>query len=149
MASFAEQVGAWGAKTEARLTAVYRRSVEMLADEMTTTVSNGGRLPHRTGNLMRSLLASTSGMPMQGGPKELYAGSTVGVVTAGLKLGDTVFLGYQANYARRMNYGFVGDDSLGRTYNQSGFHFVETAIQKWPEIVAAAAKEIQTAVESR
>ena len=146
MASFESQIGAWAAKTEARMTAVYRRSVEMLADEMVKTVGNGGKLPFRTGNLARSLLASTSGMPMQGATGELFPGSNVGLVTAGLMLGEPIWIGYQANYARRMNFGFVGEDSLGRVYNTTGFHFVEHAIAQWPEIVANAAKEIQSSV---
>lgn len=149
MASFESMVSGWAKETEARMTAVYRRSVEMLADELTKTVGNGGKLPFKTGNLMRSLLASTSGLPRQGSPDQAYTGSDVGVVAASLKLGDPVWLGYQANYAHRMNYGFVGDDSLGRTYNQTGFHFVEAAIAKWPDIVTSAAKEIQGAVQSR
>lgn len=149
MGDFSKLVGAWAAKTPQRLTATYRRSVELLAEEMTRTVGNGGKLPHKTGNLMRSLLASTSGPPPMGGEDQKYNGSDVGLVTASLELGEPIWLGYQANYAHRMNYGFVGPDSLGRVYSQSGFHFVEDAISKWPALVSQAAKELQTAVESR
>lgn len=129
--------------------AVFARSVELLADELTTTRANGGRLPHKTGNLMRSLLASTAGLPAQGGADERYAGQDVGLVAAGLNLGDTVWLGYQANYARRMNYGFNGTDALGRTFNQEGSHFVEYAIEMWPTIVELAADDIRSSVEGR
>lgn len=126
--------------------AVWRGSIDMLADEMTTTRANGGRLPHRTGNLMRSLLASTAGMPRQGEAGEKYAGGDVGLVTAGLELGDSVWLGFQANYARRMNYGFVGQDKLGRTYNQTGAGFIEAAVAAWPTIVELVAEDIQRQV---
>jgi len=42
-----------------------------------------------------------------------------------------------------MNYGFVGQDSLGRTYNQAGFGFAEDAASKWPAIVAAEAAKLK------
>ena len=92
---------------------------------------------------MRSLLASTSAMPSTGGPDAKYSGQDVGLVTAGLQLDQTVWLGYQAIYARRLNYGFVGQDSLGRNYNQAGAHFVEGAIAEWPSIVASAISKIK------
>lgn len=145
--SFAAAVGAWASQTERRLTAVRRRSVEMLAEEMTRTKPQGGRLPFLTGNLARSFLASTDGMPKTAeGP---YAGSNVGAVTATLAADQPVWLGYQAVYARRRNYGFVGADVLGRVYNEPGDYFVEAAVAKWQAVVAAAAAELQAAVEAR
>jgi len=144
---FADNVGDWAKESEARLTACFRRAVELLADEMTTTRSKGGKLPHRTGNLMRSLLASTTAMPRTGdGP---FVGQDIGLVAAGLDLGDTIYIGYQAAYARRLNYGFVGDDSLGRTYNQEGAHFVEYAASMWPILVQLAAEEVRNKVMTR
>lgn len=145
--SFAKQVGAWAAKTEARTQAVYRRSVELLAEDMATTKAQGGRVPFQTGNLARSLRASTVGMPktVTGSP----TARTVGTITATLRLDQPVWLGYQAIYARRQNYGYVGADSRGRVYNQQGHYFVEAAIANWQQIVAQAAAELQASVESR
>ena len=143
MGQFADAVDAWTKETEQRMTAVWRQSIDDLADHMNTTRDNGGRLPKLTGNLMRSLLASTSAMPSTGGPDAKYSGQDVGLVTAGLRLDQTVWLGYQAIYARRLNYGFVGEDSLGRNYNQAGAHFVEGAIAEWPSIVARAVAKIK------
>lgn len=149
MGKFSDLVGSWGNETEARLLAVWRGSIDMLADEMTTTRSNGGRLPHLTGNLMRSLLASTAAMPPTGGADDLYDGQDIGSVTASLTIDQTVWLGYQAIYARRQNYGFVGEDELGRTYNQEGAHFVEAAILAWPTIVELVAEDIRAKVMAR
>ena len=42
----------------------------------------------------------------------------------------------------RLNYGFTGTDSLGRTYNQAGRLFVERNAGRWQEFVDAAAREI-------
>ena len=61
---------------------------------------------------------------------------------ANIKPGDTVYIGYQAKYSRRLNYGFVGTDSLGRTYNQSGYGFAEAAAAQWPAIVARQAAKM-------
>lgn len=139
--SFAKKVGSWAAQSKERMTAVRRRSVELLAEEMTNTVPNGGRVPFQTGNLARSLLASTGGIPSAS--DKLSTGSNVGAVTATLELDQPVWLGYQANYARRMNYGFVGADSKGRVYNQSGYHFVEGAIDAWPQLIDKAVSELK------
>lgn len=141
--SFAAAVGDWASKTQERIDAVYARSVELLGEEMSKTIPEGGNVPFLTGNLSRSLLASKEGMPnVADGP---YAGSNVGLLAATLGASETVYLGYQAAYAARVNYGFIGNDSLGRTYNQSGAHFVEAAVAAWPNIVALAAKDVQGA----
>lgn len=145
--SFSASVGAWASKTPQRVQAVYRRSVELLAEEMTRTKGNGGRMPVLTSTLARSLLASTESMPKTS--KVLSAGSNVGVVTATLRFDQVIYLGFQAVYARRVNNGFVGADSLGRVYSQQGAHFVEGAIAEWPSIVARAAAELQSSVEAR
>lgn len=139
--SFSQSVGDWVSQTEERIDAVYARSVELLAEEMAKTRDEGGRVPFLTGNLARSLLASKSGMPnVAEGP---FSGSNVGLITATLTAKETVWLGYQANYAARQNYGYVGSDSLGRVYNQQGAHFIDHAVANWPTIVTRAIKEIR------
>ena len=147
MSSFSKSISAWAAKAEDRTQAVYRRSVELLAEDMALTKPQGGRVPFQTGNLARSLIASTQGMPKTSATPT--AANNIGAITAALSLDQSVWLGYQAIYARRMNYGFVGADVLGRVFNQQGSHFVEGAIAKWPQIVAQAAKELQGSVESK
>lgn len=145
--SFAAAVGDWASKSEARITAVRRRSIELLAEEMANTTPNGGKVPFLTGNLARSLLASTSGMPETS--EDPLPGSPIGTLTADLADDQPIWLGYQAVYAKRRNYGFVGADSLGRVYNEAGLHFVEHAMGKWQEFVTAAAKELQNSVEKK
>ena len=147
MGAFADALNDFAKETPERMTAVYRRSVEMLAEEMTRTKANGGRVPVDTGALYRSLLASKDDMPKVS--NTIPAGNNVGIVTATLAMGQPVWLGYTMAYARRQNSGFVGADSLGRVYNVPGNYFVEYAIAKWPQIVAAAAKEVQAGVEGK
>ena len=145
--SFGAQIGEWAAKTPQRIQAVRKRSIELLAEDMTMTKPQGGLVPFDTGNLARSLLASTDGMPKTSDVPSI--GSNVGVVVAVLEPTQVIWLGYQATYARRMNYGFVGADSKGRVYNQAGNHFVEGAIARWPQIVAQAAREAKDSAERR
>lgn len=145
--SFSSAVGAWASQSEARITAVRNRSIEMLGEEMAKTKPQGGRVPFLTGYLARSILASTQGMPKTAeGP---FPGSNIGLITATLAADQPLWIGYTANYSRRQNYGFVGADSLGRVYNTPGNHFVEGAIAEWGNIVAKAATELQNSVESR
>lgn len=131
----------WAERTKANIEAIHKRSIEMLAEEMSRTKPQGGRVPFDKGNLARSLLASTQAMPKTS--EAISSGSNVGAVVAMMRVDQPVWLGYQAGYARRMNNGFVGADSKGRVYNQAGNHFVEGAIAQWPQIVQNAVNEIQ------
>lgn len=141
MAGFSATIGKWAAQTEQRIDAVYARSVELLGEELSRTRPEGGRVPFQIGNLSRSLLADKSAMPtIKGGP---FTGNNVGLIAASLKASEFVYLGYQAAYARRQNFGYIGTDALGRTYNQQGAHFVEGAAAEWPNIVRQAVSEIR------
>jgi len=141
MASFTESIDAWVTETKERINAAHGRSVELLGEELAKTKPEGGRVPFLTGNLARSLLASKSGMPnVADGP---YAGSNIGLIAATLKADETVYIGYQAIYAARMNFGYVGADRLGRVYNQQGNYFIEGAVAEWPNIVKTAVSEIK------
>ena len=139
---FSKNISDWVSQTVERIDAVHARSFELLGEELAKTKGEGGKLPFLTGNLARSLLASKQGMPnVADGP---FAGSNIGLVAATLKANETVFVGYQAKYSFRQNYGYVGADSLGRVYNQQGHYFVEGAVAKWPEIVKAAVTDIKS-----
>jgi hypothetical protein len=123
----------WAGTSVAGLTALLRNSVQALATEASTTIPNGGRVPVKTGNLARSVVVDNQ--PPQVTNALAVGGFSLGI--AAIKPGDTVYIGWQAEYSRRLNYGFVGADSLGRVYNQSGYGFAEATAAKWPEIVAA------------
>lgn len=130
---------AWAGKSQTFLTAWLRNSVQALAGEAATTIPNGGRVPVKTGNLARSVVVDTK-------EPQIIEGLATGDYSLGvaqIKPGDMVYIGWQAVYARRLNFGFVGADSLGRVYNQSGFGFAEAAAAKWPTIVAAEAAKLR------
>jgi hypothetical protein len=136
--SFAAQVSEWCQQVEGAAEAVFQTAAQAVANEVREPLASGGRMPIDTGNLRRSLMASTSAMPTIKPDQETFSDSGLELVIAGAELGSTVYLGFQAAYAARMNFGFVGEDSLGRVYNQTGFGFVDAVAQRWPQIVAAA-----------
>lgn len=132
----------WARKAKAQMRAVRQISVQDLAKEMTKTIPEGGRVPVQSGNLARSLGIQVNA-PLTIKEGGVFASQDFGAALLALTGDDTVYLGYQAAYARRQNNGFVGQDSLGRTYNQSGHGFVGAAAAKWPQIVAAATVKVQ------
>ncbi|QIG67256.1 hypothetical protein EVB37_020 [Rhizobium phage RHph_TM3_3_3] len=136
--SFAAQVSEWAKGEMERAEAVFQTAAQTVANEVRTSVNEGGRMPVRTGNLRRSLMASTSDMPRIQEDKTTFTDSGIEMIIAGAELGETVFLGFQAAYAARMNYGFVGTDSRSRVYNQTGYGFVDAVAQRWPQIVTQA-----------
>lgn len=140
--SFSAAIGDWASATPRRIEAVHKRSLEKLAVEMTRTKAEGGNVPFDTGNLYRSLTASTSGLPPTS--NQPSAGSNATAVIATISPSQPLYLGYTAAYARRINSGLVGADSRGRVYNQQGNHFVERAIAMWPQIVDESAREVQS-----
>jgi hypothetical protein len=86
--------------------------------------------PVVTGHLLNSWVEGLNEAP-QGGSGEAYV---IGAIT----IGDSWYFINTAVYARRVEYGFVGRDSLGRVYNQAGRGWIRAAIARWPEIVESA-----------
>lgn len=140
--SFAAQISDWTSQEKERIEAVFQTASEAVFNEMTDP---GGRVPRVTGNLARSVVASVNEMPPIRPEKIDYPDTeqvSIGVIQ-GAELGQTVWIGFQAAYSARVNYGFVGQDSLGRLYNQAGRAFIEAAQQRWPQIVAEAEAKVR------
>lgn len=102
--------------------------------------------PIDTGYLRSSLTLGKNGS-IPHGPNASY-GSTYNDVRAldvisGMRLGDRVTMVYNAPYARRLEYGFVGYDSLGRYYNQAGRFWISAAGQKYVSIMRRAATRLR------
>lgn len=114
-----------------------------------------GRLPVDSGFLRASLEVSIGEtlppikQPPEGEGNFTWDVDEVRLILEGAKLSDTITAAYTAAYARRIEYGFKGKDSLGRAYNQSGSRFVALAAQRWPQVVAQEAAKAQASVESR
>ncbi|WPE22496.1 hypothetical protein [Shinella zoogloeoides] len=145
--SFAATIGEWGRAEMDRAEAIFQTAAQTVANEVRKPIAEGGRMPVKFGHLRRSLMASTAEMPTVKPEQKEFSDSGVEMLIAGAELGSTVYLGFQAGYAARMNYGFVGTDSLGRVYNQAGFGFVDAVAQRWPQIVAEAEAKVRSRFE--
>lgn len=133
---FHQQVLAFTEKCKRRQQAIFRTSAAEVMQIASVPKAQGGRMPVDTGFLVNSRAASTSGVPGSGGPPPE-------LVFATLEVGQTVWAGWTAAYALRMEYGFHGPDSLGRVYSQPGNAFLRGALQQWPQIVDKATREAQ------
>lgn len=125
------------------------RGVSKRAFGPVQSIGGTGNLPVDTGFLRASLKVTLGGdVPSlqdtpTGGKAVNYNEGQVELVLAGAALGDVITAAYTAKYARRIEYGFNGTDSLGRTYSQSGSRFVALAAQQWNRIVNEVATEAQ------
>ncbi|WP_379069555.1 HK97 gp10 family phage protein [Mesorhizobium sp. UC22_110] len=132
MASFAAQVGSWATKVEGALEAVFKESAQELVSQLNELA------PVDTGFLRASLMASITAMPQMtranpgaAGPADL---GDIVLVIAGADLGDTIYLGYTANYAAYVHYGARGNAPRP---------WVTMVAQRWIAIVEAKAAEVK------
>lgn len=138
--SFAAQIKDFRDLTVEKLTLVVQESAQEVMSIAQLDKASGGRMPVDLGNLRNSSFVSgLNGSVTASGSGDAYVG-----VIAGMELGDVFFGGWKAEYAMRMEYGFVGTDSLGRTYNQQGNYFANSAAEQWQQIVAMNAQKARS-----
>lgn len=139
MGRFTAQVSSWTAKTEGALTEVFRESAKRVYDQMIRPQDGGGNIPVDTGYLRASARASTRAMPRilksrEGKEGQFYSPSgQVETMIASAELGKRLYIGFQAAYAARANYG---------SKKQKGYLFVEQAAQNWRSIVRQAESDV-------
>lgn len=137
---FLQSVNKWTKATKERSEEAFQIGVLDFAIELNDTA------PIDTGFLRSSLTAGINGSVPQGPNAEYgsnYNDQRLLSVISQLKLGDKVSLVYQAPYARRLEYGFTGFDSLGRQFNQSGRFWITAAGQKYRSIMRRAATRLR------
>ena len=100
--TFADQMSQHLAKYERRLRAVYRSSVQEMAEIASTPIAQGGRLPVDTGNLRASIRAAINSTP------EGSSDSVIGAL-AQWQPGDFLRVGWTPVYAWPMEarYGYA------------------------------------------
>jgi hypothetical protein len=134
---FADAVKNWTEKTEAKLEGVFKLSFEMTVEAVQDLT------PIKTGFLRNSLTVTIGEIAHIDPAATGKGGARVPVTPAAIasaRLGDTLSAGFVAAYARRIEYGFEGTDSLGRSYNQKARAMVRLGVQRFPEFVQAAIK---------
>lgn len=134
---FAAQLDKWANQTSRDLELIFKESAQELFSKSQTPVAQGGNMPVDTGFLRNSFVAGLNGSTSLTGPDAYVA------AIAGAKLGDVVFGGWTAKYAARIEFGFSGQDSLGRTYNQDGRGFARKAAMEWQQIVQRNAAKVR------
>ncbi|MDR7032939.1 HK97 gp10 family phage protein [Mesorhizobium sp. BE184] len=132
MASFAATVGNWCQKVPNALEVVFKEAAQELVSQL------GQLAPVDTGFLRASLMASTTAMPQltranPGVSVPADLGDIVLVIN-GADLGDTIYLGYTANYAAFVAYGAQG---------RAPRPWVTLAAQRWPMIVDEVAARVK------
>lgn len=138
---FQKSLASWAKKAGAKLDALARQSIqELVAEVVQTTPVDTGFLRGSWQPSVNSADISTPGKDDAGGVR---AQVLTGIVVKQMKPGDTFFCVNNAAYAMRIEYGFVGTDSLGRNYNQAGRFFVKRAMRRWPSIVKRTAASLK------
>lgn len=132
MASFAATVGQWAEKVEGALEAVFKEAAQELVSQLNQLA------PVDTGFLRSSLMASTTAMPAltranpgMSVPADL---GDILLVINSADLGDTIYLGYTANYAAFVHFGAQG---------RAPRPWVTMVAQRWEMIVAEKAVEVR------
>lgn len=134
---FSEQVDAIVKATDKRMTALVRESVQDVIEIAQTPTGKGGKMRVDTGFLRASGQSSLTGMPTgpaRGDPNGSYAFNerTVQLSLAKFKLGATFFFGWTAAYAK---------------YREAYDGFLESAVMRWPSIVAANCEKIKKRIK--
>lgn len=128
MSTFTAQIKAFADKSKEKMEAVVKQSAQEVFNIAQTPKAQGGRMPVDTGFLRNSLVASLNGSTVGGGA-DAYV-----LAVAGAEIGDTIFAGWTANYARFMEYG---------TSRTAANYFMLSAAQQWQAIVARNAELVR------
>jgi hypothetical protein len=118
---FTARVIAFTDRSKEKIEAVIKQSAQEVFSIAQTPKAQGGRMPVDTGFLRNSLVAELNGSAVGGGA-DAYT-----LAVAGAEIGDTIFAGWTADYARFMEYG---------TSRVAGSFYMLNAAQQWQAIVA-------------
>lgn len=134
MTTFEAQVGEWALKVQGAIDLVFKESAQELVSELNSLV------PVDTGFLRASLVASTTAMPVMSLENPGQGAftpdiGTIELVIAGADAGDTIYLGYTANYGAHVHYGANG---------RPGRPWVAMVAQRWQSIVTTKAAEVRS-----
>ncbi len=139
--SYMAAIDRWEQRVPQELLAIAQQAIMNLTQSVVVDT------PFDTGFLRGSWQPSIGDLP---GPKKSVtldpgggmALADASLAVANLTLGETFYYSNACIYARRLEYGFVGEDSLGRTYNQAGRFYVTMNAMAWPTFVNQAVLEV-------
>jgi len=129
--NFEDQVTGYAKEYRQRINATAKKAVELVVADAQrpgpaigppSSAGDGGRMPVVTNNLRGSISAAIGSMPRGGGvAATLIRWSPI--------KGETLYVGWTANYARAMEY---------------RYGFMRGAVERWDEFVKKAAKLAQS-----
>lgn len=132
MGKFTADVDAWIQKSERLMRAVAQESAQRTVDEAQTPQAKGGRMPVDTSFLRNSCTANIGSMPSGAGKPSEGAASggdqQIATTIISWKPGQTLYIGWVANYARNMEF---------------RYGFVRMAAQKWQQTVREVTGELK------
>lgn len=138
--TFTKSIHDWVDKVGANADQLVKQVPQELAKEMIIAT------PVKTGFLRGSWYPSINNPEAKNdGAKDPSGGiaiAKIAVEANNAKVGDTFYLMNSAKYAMRVEFGFVGEDALGRSYNQSGRAFVRSSLARFEEIVQKVATRL-------
>lgn len=137
--SFTAEVEDFIRQSEDRMLTVMRAAINDVVDDAQTPVSKGGRMRVDTNFLRASGRAALNAVPSGPSVKPndaapnsyTYDGDAVASVLAKMKLGDTFFFGWTANYVR---------------YRETYDGFLGAALQNWSKYVARRTEQLRMKV---
>lgn len=140
--SFAAQISERVATYQKRLEATFKASAQDMAEEITLPTAKGGRMRVKTGFLRSSLMGSTASMPKirpdgkpppdaEDGSFDLDAGSIEAVIL-GAQIGETIYLGFTAAYARPREYKDAFVEGAALNWQSTVTKNAKKAIQAFP-----------------
>lgn len=140
--SFGAKLATIRDKTKEQMRAVLSHSVQDVMDVAQTPTENGGNMPVLDGYLINSVVSELNGAIVgQASEAEDKGGGqssvNIALVVAEIAPGDVARFGWTAAHAMRQHEGFVGEDELGREYDQGGKFWIDGAAAEWQKIVEA------------
>ena len=138
---FTASIANWEKKTLALQRKIAVASVLDVINDAQKPVAKSGFMPVDTGNLRNSITMELNASEVSKGNGDEPSGDTAIILAiTKFEIGDIIAINWTAPYAMRINYGFSGEDSLGRTYNYTGTMFRDKAAAKWQNIVSKNAR---------
>lgn len=126
--SFADQVGNFAAKSEARLLAVFRQSSQDVIEDAQQRVNVDTGFLRSSGDAALDRLPVVPTEPQEGQQSFIWDADSALAVIAQAQLGSTIFFGWGANYA---------------TFVENRFGYARLAAQNWQQIVRKNAQRLE------
>jgi hypothetical protein len=136
--TFIAQLQSFAQRFPEKMDAIARQTCQQVSENVITST------PVDTG-FLRSSWQPSIGKPQAGNGGEGMQGQAAAKISftvAQMKAGEVYYLTNNAIYAKRIEFGFVGKDALGRNFNQQGRFMVTDNVKRWPMVVESVVKDL-------